>query len=147
VKIEEKIEELSKNKIKTEENILVLEKIKNKFNNVTIQLDRWRKEYVCSPDINSIADNYYTHHDCGCCDDSPLFIFPYIEFENVKIYSDPYKICIGEKNYEFGDKINDNCEEKLVKHNISKKIIEFVVTMKEEYKEKYEEYREKYEKF
>jgi hypothetical protein len=72
-----------------------------KFPKLRLGWDRWKNEYFYTPEVNAIADKVDFHYNCGCCADSPLLASCYTESSGMKIYGDPYEICIGEKN-QFG---------------------------------------------
>jgi hypothetical protein len=65
---------------------------------------RWKKIAYYSKDVNTKADRFDLRHNCGCCNDSPLEVWPYLETSYGKVYSDPAKFVVGEKSYYGGDK-------------------------------------------
>ena len=62
-------------------------------------------------------------HNCGCCSDSPLGVWPYIETESGKVYSDPAVFMIGEMHWISGDKPYKGWEEQMRKYGISEVVI------------------------
>lgn len=64
---------------------------------------RWRKETFCSKGVNTQVTGYDRRYNCGCCSDSPLEIWPYVETEEYgKVYSDPPCFQVGEKDWDYG---------------------------------------------
>jgi hypothetical protein len=61
---------------------------------------RWKKEVYCSAAVNSLVTKFELRHNCGCCADTPLEGWFYIETEFGKVYSDPPKIVIGQRDEE-----------------------------------------------
>lgn len=89
--------------------------------------DRWNHERLFSKSVNPIVDRVDFNHSCGCCSDAPLYAYPYIEVDGIKIHSDPLYIPIGEKGYGYcGDMPYDNWEENFQKRNISEEVIHLV---------------------
>lgn len=127
--IEDKREEISK----IQKEIETLEILLKKYPDLERHVDRWRTERFMSKQINSIADKCYFAHSCGCCNDAPLFVRPYIidEETGAEIYSNPAQIFIGEKNpYPVPGRVykperaDPDWEEGLKKHNISQIVID-----------------------
>ena len=95
------------------------------FPDVTFQKDRWNREYLCSKQANSRVTEFYSGHSCGCCPDSPLLIYPYLTVGNQNVYSDPFRICIGEAGY-YGESIDSNWKDLMLSNNISQEVIDKV---------------------
>jgi len=114
------------------ENLKKIEEINKKFPNLREYKDRWSNLYLCTKDVNTLVNEVYFKHNCGCCEDSPLEAWTYINIENKKIYSDPPNFTIGEKipyyfsnsEFEGGEKAYDNWENKLIENNIPQNIID-----------------------
>lgn len=66
---------------------------------------RWKKVAWCSRAANAKVDRFDVRHNCGCCSDSPLEIWPRVEADNV--YSDPPCFRVGEKD-GYGDRPYEN---------------------------------------
>ena len=86
---------------------------------------RWKKVVFCSKSVNSKVNRFDIRHNCGCCADSPLEIWPYLESaEFGKIYSDPPKFVVGEKNPIFhGDTPYKGWDEKMRAEGIPEDVI------------------------
>jgi len=85
---------------------------------------RWNKVAYYSASHNEKVSDYDMRHNCGCCNDSPLEIWPYVETEYGKIYSDPPCFTVGERHWISGDKPYDGWEKKLKDAHIPEAIIE-----------------------
>lgn len=64
---------------------------------------RWGKVALYAKSANSQVTGYDTRHNCGCCVDSPLELWPYAETEWGPVYSDPPKFHVGHGDGHFGD--------------------------------------------
>lgn len=121
--IKESIDKLQKQISNNEKEIIRLNNLLNKFSDIEETIDRWKVVRLKSKSVNSIVTNCDIKHSCGCCNDSPLKIYPYLNTEYGKIYSDPCGIVIGELSWEGGDIEEDGWKELLLKENISETII------------------------
>lgn len=75
-----------------------------RFPDLERQTDRWGHEKFCSGSANHLVDKVHIHHNCGCCEDSPIEVEPYITIDGINIYGKPYKVVVGEKNkYGYGE--------------------------------------------
>ena len=93
----------------------LLEDLKKAFPNIREYKNRWGHVHYCTKDVIPMVDAFESIHDCGCCEDSPLYIKPYILFGDGKtrIYTDPVEICVGEKcPWTYGDRWDENWYEK-----------------------------------
>ena len=120
-----------------------LEKILNKFPDLLIHTNRWKRERYYSKSVNSIVDQYDIGHNCGCCGDSPVEVCPYIKVEGENIYSDPAMFIIGEADpWNGGDKSYDGWKSELRSANIPEKMIEQISIRFVKNEEDIEEYCE-----
>lgn len=115
-----------------------LERLLQNFPDLRCYEGRWKKEVVCSKSVNAKVTKYDSRHNCGCCDDSPLEIWPYMEHEGGRIYSDPPCFRVGQRSYN-GDTPYPDWEEKLKKADIPESIIESVSAHFERYEEEIED--------
>ena len=83
------------------------------FGDIWKDTNRWNVKRYSSKSVNSIVDKVECRHNCGCCPDSPIEVWPYTEFNGVKIYSDPPSFNVGEANCHDGETPYDNWQEKL----------------------------------
>lgn len=59
------------------------------FPDLRIHKDRWGNERYSAASANPQVTNYETRHSCGCCGDAPLLVWPYLEAEYGRVFSDP----------------------------------------------------------
>lgn len=105
-----------------------LEKLLAAYPNVQRHVGRWDKVAYFTKDVNARVERFDMRHNCGCCNDSPLELWPYVETEYGKIYSDPPCFRIGEKHWVSGDKPRHGWKEDLRKAEIPEIIIGAVQT-------------------
>lgn len=74
-----------------------LEQLLVKYPNLRKHTGRWNKVAYYSKDVNALVDRFDMRHNCGCCNDSPLEIWPYLETPLGKVYSEPSMFRVGEK--------------------------------------------------
>jgi uncharacterized protein YuzB (UPF0349 family) len=55
-------------------------------------------ERFYSKQANVQVTDYDLSHNCGCCNDSPLELWPFMMHGDMKVYSDPPCFTIGERN-------------------------------------------------
>ena len=114
-----------------------LEKLQQLYPDLKRHVGRWNKVVYCSPSVNSLVTDYETRHNCGCCGDSPLELWPYLETEHGRIYSRPTGIFIGERDPYFGGDISrSGWREDLQKHGFPEGLIERVSYMFEDERRK-----------
>lgn len=99
-----------------------LKKLHSKYPDLKRYVGRWEKVVYYTTSVNKSVKDYDMRHNCGCCPDSPLEVWPFINTEYGKIYSDPPCFTIGENSY-YGDIPHNNWEDKLRKANIPEEII------------------------
>jgi len=101
---------------------------------------RWDKIVLCSASVNNKVTNYETRYNCGCCSDSPLEVWFFIELEGSKkkIYSNPPCFFVAKKNGWGSDKPFSGWKDDLRKSNIPESMIKKIANLlnnKEEGKE------------
>lgn len=74
-----------------------LEQLLAAFPDVRKYTGRWNKVAYYSKTANPITDKYDQRFNCGCCPDSPLEVWPYVETLAGRVYSDPPMFTVGEK--------------------------------------------------
>lgn len=101
--VKEEIENLRKEAAQKASAADQLEALLTKYPDLKKNSGRWNKVAFSSAHVNSIVDRFDIRHNCGCCNDSPLEIWPYLETPHGKIYSEPAKFVVGEKHWISGD--------------------------------------------
>jgi hypothetical protein len=79
-----------------------LEAMFRAYPNLLKKVGRWDKVAYYSKDVNSLVTRFDIRHNCGCCNDSPLEVWPYLETPFGNIYSDPAEFRVGEKEPFYG---------------------------------------------
>lgn len=81
-----------------------LDRMSAQFPDLRKYVGRWEKVVYYSKTVNTKVARFDMRHNCGCCRDSPLEIWPYVETDLGKVYSDPPSFIVGEKDtYASGD--------------------------------------------
>ncbi len=62
---------------------------------------RWGKIAYHAQSVNVKVTDYDRRFNCGCCPDSPLEIWPYLETPMGKVYSSPPSFMVGDR-YDHG---------------------------------------------
>lgn len=118
--VQQKLKELKDQAQKATEEITKLEGLLKIFPDLEVTKDRWGTVRYYANSANDLVNDYYTKHSCGCCSDSPLFVYPYLYVEGVKVHSKPDHFCIGEKNaWGTGEIYDPDSVKALVEKNIS----------------------------
>lgn len=94
-----------------------------KYPDLKRHVNRWKTVRYCSASVNDKVTECDIAHNCGCCGDSPLEVWPYLETELGKLYSDPPRFTVGEKHWIAGDAPYAGWKEDFRKAGISEIII------------------------
>lgn len=88
---------------------------------------RWNKVAYYSKTANTQVNDFDSRHNCGCCVDSPLEIWPYVETPHGRVYADPPMFSVGERDPNtYGDRPNTGWDTQLRNASIPEAIIERV---------------------
>jgi len=74
-----------------------LEAMFKEFPNLRRKVGRWNKVAYTTREVNTKVTKYNQRFNCGCCNDSPLEIWPYLETPVGNVYSEPAMFIVGEK--------------------------------------------------
>jgi hypothetical protein len=121
--ISEEITKTEKEAAAKLEEIEHLKKLEKNFPDIKKHIGRWNKVAYYSKTINEKADRFDKRYNCGCCNDSPLEIWPYLETEFGKIYTDPPVFRVGEKHWISGSVPYKNWEKNLIEAGIQESVI------------------------
>lgn len=102
-------------KIKTE----TINAVLSKFPDADVYKNRWDREFYNSKTANSQTTNIEISRSCGCCTDAVIYAKPYLIINDIKIYSNPVEIYIGECDYDGLEHYDANWEKLLKNENIS----------------------------
>jgi hypothetical protein len=72
-------------------------KLRELYPDLQKRTGRWGKVAYYSKAANADADDFDMRHNCGCCSDSPLEIWPYVKTPHGNVYSDPPCFTVGER--------------------------------------------------
>jgi hypothetical protein len=97
--LKRRVDELTKLVKDSQSELQQLEELQEQFPDLEVIKDRWGTMRFSAESANKLADNYYTKFGCGCCNDSPKFLYPYTLVNDVKVHTKPERVCIGEKDY------------------------------------------------
>ncbi len=79
-----------------------IEQLAKDFPDLRRHVGRWNKIVYCSKTVNTKVTDFETRYNCGCCSDSPLEFWAYLETPHGRVYSDPPSFFIGEKGHFYG---------------------------------------------
>lgn len=118
----QKLREEAEKALKEAERIESLESL---FPDLKKETGRWGKVVYSSPSVNTEVTDFESRHNCGCCRDSPLEIWPYIDLPGGnRVHSSPAQFFVGERNpYGSGNIANPGWEEPLRAAGIPEEII------------------------
>lgn len=97
-----------------------------RFPDLKEHLNRWKHRRLCSKSFNSMTVSAEISHNCGCCSDSPLEVWPYVEVDGIRVFSDPPVFAVGERSNSRGEIEYEGWQETLKKDNISQAVIDYV---------------------
>jgi len=80
-----------------------LQALHAEFPDLQKRVGRWKKVAYFSKTANPLVKRFDIRHNCGCCNDSPLEIWPYVESPHGNVYSDPPMFQVGERHWISGD--------------------------------------------
>jgi len=124
--IAEEIGRLQKEAIEKQEEVERLKRMHTAFPNLKKHINRWKTVRYCSDTVNTRADKCEIRYNCGCCSDSPLEVWPYVDTEFGQVFTDPPVFQVGEKHWIAGDRPNEGWKQLLRDEGIQETIIELV---------------------
>jgi hypothetical protein len=124
--IQSELDKLNKEAAEKTAEVERLTRLAIEFPNLQKHVGRWNKVAYYSISVNSRVDQVELRHNCGCCHDSPLEAWPYLEVSGGRVYSDPPCFSVGEKHYQGGDKPYPRWREELKAVGISDEVIEVI---------------------
>src|SRR3990172_4201725 len=100
-----------------------LQKLAETYPDIKKYVGRWNKIVYCNKTVNNKVNKFDRRYNCGCCGDSPLEIWPYIETEFGKVYSDPPEFRVGNKSYSIDAEASPGWDGKMREAGISESVI------------------------
>jgi hypothetical protein len=90
-----------------------------KYDNVKVDINRWNTKRIYTKEVNEKVNEVEIRHNCGCCSDSPIEIWPYyLEDGSINIYCDPIPLIVGN-----GNEPNENWQQQFIDNKIPQTII------------------------
>jgi len=86
-------------------------------------VNRWGAVRFYSKAVNTQVQRFDMKHNCGCCSDSPLEVWPYLQTEHGNVYSDPPVFTVGEQHWIAGDTPYEGWQAKMEAAGIPEPII------------------------
>lgn len=99
-----------------------LQQLQKEFPDLRRHVGRWNKVAWCSKSVNARVDRFDMRHNCGCCRDSPLEVWPYLETPHGKVYADPPQYFVGHDS-PYGDLPEAGWEAKMLKEGIPESVV------------------------
>lgn len=59
------------------------------FPDLETHTDRWKTQRYISKAVNARVANYELRRTCGCCPDAPRVLWPFLETEHGRVFSNP----------------------------------------------------------
>jgi len=92
-----------------------LEAMLKVYPNLCKKVGRWNKVVFYTKDVNALVTRFDIRHNCGCCADSHLEVWPYLETPYGNVYSDPPEFRVGHKEPIYGGNRPDKGWDKVMK--------------------------------
>lgn len=121
--IEERIAELQKKKDEIHVQIEALKSLSVAFPDLKVNINRWNTVRYESDCARPMCNEIEIAHNCGCCNDSPIELWPYYESNGNKIYAGGIPFQIGERYYHRGEKPYEGWQERLRAKGINEEVI------------------------
>lgn len=119
-----RIKELEEQAKKINEELNQINRLREAFPDLEVTKNRWGTVRYYAESANSLVNDYYTKHSCGCCNDAPLYVYPFLYFEGIKVHSKPDHFCIGEKNtWGYGDLYDPSSTSIMIEKNIADVVV------------------------
>jgi hypothetical protein len=123
VTIQEQIQKIKDSIEKQQKELADLALAELEFPDLKMHINRWHTQRYTSAKAIPLADKCEIAHNCGCCNDSPIELWPYTEFNGLKIFAEGIPFHIGEKCWCYGEKPDWGFAEKLRAKGLREEII------------------------
>lgn len=84
--------------LKEQNKINQLLKLQKQFPDLQEVTDRWQNIRYSSVHANNLCNKVEIRKSCGCCMGAAIYAYPYIEIDDIRIYSNPARIILGYGN-------------------------------------------------
>lgn len=122
--VQEDIDELKNGSEKSMTEAERLSRLMVRYPDLKKHVGRWKKVAFYSKSVNPVVDKVDIRHNCGCCSDSPLEAWPYVDTEDGRVYSDPPMFFVGNRTYDYGDEEEPGWDEKMRGHGIPEPVLD-----------------------
>jgi hypothetical protein len=61
--------------------------------------DKWGVVRLTASFVNEIAVHFEVHHECDCCSGAKVYALPYIDFEDIRLYSSRLAIAFAKRYF------------------------------------------------
>lgn len=85
----EKLEQLDKEVADRQAEANRVRQLAEMFPDLETHTDRWKRQRYISKSVNGRVADYELRRTCGCCPDAPRVLWPYVETEFGRVYSNP----------------------------------------------------------
>lgn len=99
--IDDHIKRLESEATKARDELAKITRLREEFPDLETHVDRWKTVRYMATSANARVDEVEFRNSCGCCPDTPVLALPYLEFEGVRIYSNPCYLYVGERSYDY----------------------------------------------
>lgn len=72
-------------------------RLAERYTDLKVSIDRWERERYVSASVNSLCDDMEIRHNGGCCEDSPVEIWPFLASSDGSVYAAGGPFRVGEK--------------------------------------------------
>lgn len=122
--IAKEIEKLQGEVAKKEAEAAKLKALSELYPDLKKHVNRWGTVRYYSRSVNTKVERFELRHNCGCCADSPVEVWPYIETPHGNVYSDPPRFQCGERDpWSYRDRPYGGWQEEFRKAEIPDVII------------------------
>lgn len=122
--VQDEIESLRKASEKSAMDAERISRLLSRYPDLKRYVGRWNKVAYYSKSVNPIVDKVDIRHNCGCCSDSPLEAWPYVDTEDGKVYSDPPSFFVGNRAYDYGDEETPGWDDRMRSHGIPELVMD-----------------------
>lgn len=100
--IDDHMKRLRKQAEESASELAKIERLKAEFPDLDTYTDRWKNVRYMSVMANPMVNNVDIRRSCGCCPDAGVIAMPYVEFEGMRVYSNPHYLFVGAQDAYYG---------------------------------------------
>lgn len=84
---------------KAQDELAQIARLRDEFPDLETHVDRWKCIRYMAASANARVFQVEFRNSCGCCRDTPVVALPYLEFEGMRVYSNPCYFYVGERTW------------------------------------------------